>query len=254
MNTDYEQVASTYARRYALNTYGDLERTLVQFVGGAGTPLLEVGCGTGHWLSLLTGLGVRASGVDPSRAMLECARLTLPEVPLARARAEALPFANAVFNRAIIINALHHFVDPARAIGECARVLRPGGALLVVGLDPSQGRDRWCIYDFFPGTHTRDLERYPTTTQIAAWMSAAGLTDTQTQVAQRIAQSFPAKAALAAGRLSKNSTSQLSELTDKAYQQGIASIEHANTLAEARGGALTLNSDLHLMSTSGRRS
>jgi hypothetical protein len=36
------------------------------------------------------------------------------------------------------------FLDEAR------RVLRSGGRLMTIGLDPHLGIDRWYIYDYFP--------------------------------------------------------------------------------------------------------
>jgi len=51
------------------------------------------------------------------------------------------------------INALHHFDDRSAHFAEARRVLRPGGGILTIGLDPHTGKDRWFIYDFlFPGT------------------------------------------------------------------------------------------------------
>jgi ubiquinone/menaquinone biosynthesis C-methylase UbiE len=46
-------------------------------------------------------------------------------------------------------------------VDEVRRVLRPGGRLMSIGLDPHEKRDRWFVYDFFPETLELDLNRFP---------------------------------------------------------------------------------------------
>lgn len=51
---DYDWIADEYDRRYDENDYGGVERTLLDFVGDSRlSSVLEVGCGTGHWLAAL---------------------------------------------------------------------------------------------------------------------------------------------------------------------------------------------------------
>jgi len=42
-----------------------------------------------------------------------------------------LPFPDACFDRAVVVDALHHFPDQAAAISELLRVLKPGGRLVI---------------------------------------------------------------------------------------------------------------------------
>ncbi len=88
---------------------------------------LEIGVGTGRFAGPL---GVRF-GIDPAGEMLGYARAR--GVSVARAVAEALPFAEAVFDYALLVTTIC-FLDDARAmVREVARVLRRG-AKLIIGL------------------------------------------------------------------------------------------------------------------------
>ena len=90
--------------------------------------VLELGAGTGLATRGLLGRGVVATDRGP--AMLGRLRENLPQVPVAVARAEALPFADGSFDGAAGAQ-MWHWVDVEAAAAEVARVLRPGGWLAV---------------------------------------------------------------------------------------------------------------------------
>jgi cyclopropane fatty-acyl-phospholipid synthase-like methyltransferase len=106
---DYDALAAEYERRYADYDYGEIERAVLAFTHGA-ERVLEVGCGTGHYLRVLADHGHAPIGLDLSRQMLARARAQAPG-PLAHGRAEALPFASGTFDRVCAIHAFHHFGD-----------------------------------------------------------------------------------------------------------------------------------------------
>lgn len=90
---------------------------------------LEIGVGSGRFAGPL---GV-AFGIDPAPAMLGYARAR--GVNAIRAVAEALPFANAVFDYALIVTTVCFVDDPAAMLREAARVLKPDGALVIGFID-----------------------------------------------------------------------------------------------------------------------
>jgi SAM-dependent methyltransferase len=235
--TDYERLAQTYDRRYADETYAPVERYLVARAGGR--RVLEVGCGTGHWLEVLAAHGARAFGVDPSGAMLAFARR---RGPVARGRAEALPFAPASFDAVIAVNAHHHFADPRAFAGEARRVLAPGGTLTTIALDPHTCRDRWWIYDCFPGTLEHDRARYPATAVLRVWLSEAGFADVASEVILHDPETIPVRDAVARGR---SWTSQLAVLDDDAWARGVERMQALGDEGELAG-------DLRLWSTTAR--
>jgi SAM-dependent methyltransferase len=100
---------------------------------GAGTAVLDLGCGSGLALSLAAARGARTSGIDISPALLEVARRRVPAADLREGGLDVLPFADASSDAVLAINALQFAADPASALREVRRVLRPGGRLAIGG-------------------------------------------------------------------------------------------------------------------------
>jgi ubiquinone/menaquinone biosynthesis C-methylase UbiE len=250
-SVDYDTIADTYDRRYLENDFSGVETALTAFVeSNAYARVLEVGCGTGHWLRVLRDRGISAAGLDASARMLSHARAHA-RCPLVQGQAERLPWAAESFARVFCVNALHHFQNKSRFLAEARRVLQPGGRLMTIGLDPHTALDRWYIYEYFEAALDIDKRRYSSSIQIRDWMRAAGFVDCVTREVQHLPTRLSARLALEQGRLDKSATSQLSVLTDKQYDQGIERIRKAMESAEARGESLHLTADLRLYATFG---
>ena len=101
--------------------------------------VLDLGCGTGRNVPLF-GSGVRAIGLDPSHPSLLKARSRAPAVPLVRARAEALPFRDGVFDTVVSGLVFCSVGDVPRGLAEVRRVLKPGGALRMLEHVRARGR------------------------------------------------------------------------------------------------------------------
>jgi demethylmenaquinone methyltransferase/2-methoxy-6-polyprenyl-1,4-benzoquinol methylase len=106
-----------------------------------GMRMLDVAVGTG--LVAREALGVVGArgcvvGIDPSAGML--AQSGVHGLTLARARAEALPFAAQSFDFLCLGYALRHVADLGAVFAEFRRVLRPGGQLLVLEITRPAGR------------------------------------------------------------------------------------------------------------------
>ena len=128
------------ARRYRAQRpgFGDLDQRLLARLGDVPPGLLvDVGAGDGQLSQALRGASGEWSvvAVEPSRAFC-------PPAPCVRARAEALPLADDSAVAAIFLSSLRHVRDRALALREARRVVRPGGRLVVVELDPDAGPSR----------------------------------------------------------------------------------------------------------------
>ncbi len=105
----------------------DLQRALELPISGA---LLDVGGGTGRVTAQFVGQVGQVVIADPSTAMLRQA-MDHPRLHPVAAPAELLPFADTVFERIVMVDALHHFQDVENALHELLRVLTPEGRLLI---------------------------------------------------------------------------------------------------------------------------
>src|SRR3990167_3310097 len=90
--------------------------------------ILEIGCGTGKNLELLSKFG-EAWGLDKSREAIKfCKRRGLNNLVLGDA--ENIPFSKGKFNLIILLDVLEH-TDDIMSIKEMSRVLAPKGYLII---------------------------------------------------------------------------------------------------------------------------
>jgi SAM-dependent methyltransferase len=103
-----------------------------------GTNVLDVGCGSGLFLSLAAATGARVAGLDAAEGMLAVARRRLPDARLEHGDVEDLPFADASFDAVSGFNSFQYAASPSDALAEARRVLRPGGRLLAATWAPPE--------------------------------------------------------------------------------------------------------------------
>lgn len=249
---DYDRVASTYNRRFAEDKQNGIESALISLARETRAKnILEAGCGTGHWLEKLVETGSYIVGLDLSFGMLSQAAV-LTQFPLIQGRAENLPLLSESFDLVYCVNALHHFDRPQEFIYEASRLLRPGGALAIIGMEPPRQRDDWFIYQYFEGTYETDLKRYPSRETIQNWMGVAGLSRIKWRVVERISNSLVGKAVFDYPFLQKVSTSQLILLTDEMYEVGIKRIHQALAEAEVKQMMIEFPVEISISMVTGR--
>ena len=91
----------------------------------SGQSVLDVGCGTGHYLAFFRELGLKAAGIDASGQMLEVASENLgADIKLYEGNAEKLPFDDNSFDIVTLVTVLEFVSDPSKVLQEAARVAR----------------------------------------------------------------------------------------------------------------------------------
>ena len=125
------------ARVFSLLGYGRWRRFLVSRLSlSAQALVLDMCTGTGLVaMDMTRRTGCRVVGVDLADGMIAQAQRNLrasglaSKVPLARGRAESLPFPDGCFDAVVFTYLLRYVDDPESTIRELARVLRPGGQM-----------------------------------------------------------------------------------------------------------------------------
>jgi SAM-dependent methyltransferase len=94
---------------------------------------LSIGVGTGRFAAPM---GIQV-GIDPARTMLRYAAKR--GVSVVQAIAEALPFADGLFNHILCVTTICFVDDVVTMMREVRRVLRPGGGLVIGFIDRTSG-------------------------------------------------------------------------------------------------------------------
>lgn len=177
------EAAAAYAAR--ATEYADLlgrmdavaapDRDLVlRWARAVGGPVVDAGCGPGHWTDLLHRAGLDVEGVDPVPEMLALAGARFPGVRFRPGRLQDLGVADASLGGVLAWFSLIH-TDPEdvpAALDAVARALRPGGGLLL---------------GFFTGDQVEPFDHAVVTAwrwpvgALGVHLEAAGLTVVETQ-------------------------------------------------------------------------
>ncbi|MBF0555938.1 MAG: methyltransferase domain-containing protein [Nitrospirae bacterium] len=94
-----------------------------------GADVLDIGCGYGHFVSVMSDLGFRASGIDPSADAVRAALHNGLDVRLSTV--EDLSFGENSFDAVTMFYVLEHLRDPLYALKRVFHILRPNGLLIL---------------------------------------------------------------------------------------------------------------------------
>jgi SAM-dependent methyltransferase len=102
---------------------------------GAGTRVLDAGCGHGDLCAAAAARGAAPVGVDLAEGMVAAAQAAHPGLDFRVADAEDLPFPDASFDAALAAFLVNHLPHPERAAHELRRVVAAGGRVAVAMWD-----------------------------------------------------------------------------------------------------------------------
>jgi ubiquinone/menaquinone biosynthesis C-methylase UbiE len=114
--------------------YSFYERVFFRHITDKNARILDVGCGSGEFISLLQQRGFKnLYGVDVDDALIDKASGVLPEIK--KSSATELPFSDSFFDCIYMFNVMHHLKDMAeyeRALAEMSRCLCDGGRIILI--------------------------------------------------------------------------------------------------------------------------
>ncbi len=216
---NYDRLASEYARHRCIHP-GVLRALLERGGVLSGAGVLEVGCGTGNYVTALhEATRCRAWGLDPSGQMLARAREQARGVALTVGRAEALGFIKGAFDLLFSVDVIHHVTDRERYFREAFRVLAAGGRICTVTDSEEIIRNREPLSNYFPQTVPVELKRYPRIAALREMMSAAGFTALSEQVVEFTADLIDVR------MYRDRAFSSLHLISEEAFRRGLARLE-----------------------------
>lgn len=225
IKTNYNEIASMYDERYKANYLTAVEKSLIKIASENNVyKILEVGCGTGRWFKSLNTYNKNLFGLDYSIQMLKIAKNANNIDGLVNADASNLPFNNNSFNMIFCINAIHHFPDKKKFFMDAALCLDVNGVLCIYSVDPHIDKN-WYVYDFFDGVYEKDLIRFPSLTETKNYCAMFNLRVEEQTLVERVYNSRTADEVFSDPFLKKNMNSQLANLTEEEYRNGIEKIK-----------------------------
>jgi SAM-dependent methyltransferase len=155
--------ADRRARRY--NPALDARYRVVASAFGRAVRALDVGCGDGYLMHLLSRRCRAVVGIDGewTGAALAAKKLnSLGNCVVVRASCYELPFADGAFDVVVMTDVIEHLETPACALAEVRRVLQRGGRLLVTTPKwrPDRVWDPHHVREYTPAELRTDLEEH----------------------------------------------------------------------------------------------
>ena len=127
----------------------------------AQTRILDFGCGTGNYASVLSKCSnAEVYGVEPSDGMREKAKAKESNAVFVKGSHAYIPFEGDYFDFIYMTDVIHHVPNIGIMFNELARVLKVGGKICIVTESHKQIENR-CFVKYFPSTALVDKERYP---------------------------------------------------------------------------------------------
>lgn len=226
---DYDQIATEYSQHRRVHP--GLLRHVASDLAST-SRVLEVGCGTGNYISALEAMfGCSCCGIDPSEQMLVKGREQSPRVHFQMGKAEKLDFPDESFDLVLSVDVIHHVQDRTAYLRGAYRVLRPGGRVWTATDSEEIIRQREPLAVYFPETIEVDLDRYPSMADLRQAMRDVGF-----QRLDEVAVAFPCQLSDISSYRAK-AFSCLHLISADAHRRGIERMEQDLKMGPLQGNA-----------------
>ncbi len=136
--SDYDQSGYDYREYWQNRQYDNLieNQTLQKLLPAFSERIIDIGGGFGRLIDLYKDRGKHITILDYSKRNLQNAQakietMHLHHITTQQGNVYELPFADNLFDVALVIRVIHHLERPSLALHEINRILRPGGTLIL---------------------------------------------------------------------------------------------------------------------------
>lgn len=123
----------------------------------AGNSILDIGCGTGYFLSLLHANDLLIYGIDISMNQIDYAKSSIPLGRFEVSSMEHLPFNNNQFEFVVSNNSFQYSTDFKQTLNEIHRILKTNGRLEISLWDEPQKSDSYAYFKVLYTLTNQDL-------------------------------------------------------------------------------------------------
>ena len=135
---------------------------------------LDIGCGTGNYTIALANKGINFCGVEPSKKMLDIARLRNTRINWLLGQSEDIRVNDNFFDGAMATLTVHHWADLKKAFTEIHRVLKENAKIVFFTAAPEQMKGYW-LNHYFPKMMDNSIIQMPSFDTIQDAATYAGL-------------------------------------------------------------------------------
>jgi SAM-dependent methyltransferase len=141
---------------------------------------LDIGCGTGNYTNELQKKGFQFIGIDPSKEMLEKAKLKNNKIDWRIGSAENIRLPQNYVDGIVASLTIHHWTHLKSGFSELHKVLKPNGSIVIFTATPKQMKGYW-LNHYFPEMLADSIDQMPTFKKVQLAMKISGFELIQTE-------------------------------------------------------------------------
>lgn len=173
MEVKYDKIGTDYNLTRKADKYLT-EQLLYYLEPTKGGKYLDIGCGTGNYTNELQKNGFEFIGIDPSKRMLEKAKLKNKEIDWKIGSAENLGLPENFVNGIIGSLTIHHWADLEIGFSELRKALKPNGRIVIFTSTPKQMKGYW-LNHYFPKMLSDSIIQMPTLKKVKTAINNSGI-------------------------------------------------------------------------------
>lgn len=164
MNSDYDKIGTGYNLTRKADTYL-VEELLYHLKPTKNGNYLDIGCGTGNYTNEFQKKGYQFIGIDPSKQMLEIAKLRNNKIEWKLGSAENIDLPSNFIDGIIGCLTIHHWTNLNLGFSELYKVLKPNGRIVIFTASPKQMNGYW-LNHYFPKMLSDSIIKMPSLERI----------------------------------------------------------------------------------------